>query len=382
MQKKQKKKIKIFLFIDSFMVGGMHKQMLYLFKNIDKKKFSPIICVLSDHGNLKKDYYNSGCKIYSLNWKFTGDLSPVYSLMKVLYKESPDIVFITEAVNFLYYRIAKFFYFNDIVHVGSFRALTFWKGHLNKYYNYIDIILSKWFYNFSDIIVVNSMAMKLNYEKILKIKKSNPIKVIYNASDFNFTSKPNSQILKDKLGIDSHFVITQVARLDPWKDFETLISAIEILKLKGFRLKLLLVGGGVLKENIQKILIDKKLTNDIILTGETNNAHQYINISDICVLSSNGEGFSNSILEYMYHSKAVVASDVGGNVELIGNNKYGRLFKKGSVDDLCIKLEELLDNSELRNHLGVLCNKHIRDLCDINKYINDYEELFKNEMLK
>ena len=375
-------KIKIFLFIDSFMVGGMHKQMLYLFKNIDKKKFLPIICVLSDHGNLKKDYYNSGCKIYSLNWKFTGDLSPVYSLMKVLYKESPDIVFITEAVNFLYYRIAKFFYFNNIVHVGSFRALTFWKGHLNKYYNYIDIILSKWFYNFSDIIVVNSMAMKLNYEKILKIKKSNPIKVIYNASDFNFTSKPNSQILKDKLGIDSHFVITQVARLDPWKDFETLISAIEILKLKGFRLKLLLVGGGVLKENIQKILIDKKLTNDIILTGETNNAHQYINISDICVLSSNGEGFSNSILEYMYHSKAVVASDVGGNVELIGNNKYGRLFKKGSVDDLCIKLEELLDNSELRNHLGVLCNKHIRDLCDINKYINDYEELFKNELLK
>ena len=375
-------KIKIFLFIDSFMVGGMHKQMLYLFKNIDKKKFLPIICVLSDHGNLKKDYYNSGCKIYSLNWKFTGDLSPVYSLMKVLYKESPDIVFITEAVNFLYYRIAKFFYFNNIVHVGSFRALTFWKGHLNKYYNYIDIILSKWFYNFSDIIVVNSMAMKLNYEKILKIKKSNPIKVIYNASDFNFTSKPNSQILKDKLGIDSHFVITQVARLDPWKDFETLKSDIEILKFKGFRLKLLLVGGGVLKENIQKILIDKKLTNDIILTGETNNAHQYINISDICVLSSNGEGFSNSILEYMYHSKAVVASDVGGNVELIGNNKYGRLFKKGSVDDLCIKLEELLDNSELRNHLGVLCNKHIRDLCDINKYINDYEELFKNELLK
>jgi len=82
MQKKQKKKIKIFLFIDSFMVGGMHKQMLYLFKNIDKKKFSPIICVLSDHGNLKKDYYNSGCKIYSLNWKFTGDLSPVYSLLQ------------------------------------------------------------------------------------------------------------------------------------------------------------------------------------------------------------------------------------------------------------------------------------------------------------
>jgi glycosyltransferase involved in cell wall biosynthesis len=317
-----------------------------------------------------------------LNWKFTGDLSPVYRLIKVLYKESPDIVFITEAVNFLYYRIAKFFYFNNIVHVGSFRALTFWKGHLNKYYNYIDIILSKWFYNFSDIIVVNSMAMKLNYEKILKIKKSNPIKVIYNASDFNFTFKPNSQILKDKLGIDSHFVITQVARLDPWKDFETLISAIEILKFKGFSLKLLLVGGGVLKENIQKILIDKKLTNDIILTGETNNAHQFINISDICVLSSNGEGFSNSILEYMYHSKAVVASDVGGNVELIGNNKYGRLFKKGSVDDLCIKLEELLDNSELRNYLGVLCNKHIRDLCDINKYINGYEELFKNEMLK
>lgn len=369
-------KIKIFLFIDSFMIGGMHKQMLYLFRNIDKNKFSPVVCVLDDHGNLKEDYYLTGSKIYNLNWKYTGDLLPIFRLYKILKKEKPDLVFITEAVNFIYYRITKFFIFNRIIHIGSFRALTFWKGHLNLFYNYLDILLSKWFYSFCDEIVVNSMAMKNNYNKILNPKISKQLAVIYNASDFKFDYNSFSKELKKHLGINSEIIITQVSRFDPWKDFETLVYAINELKKKAYNIKLILVGDGPLKEKIQNLILKTKLDDEILIVGETNNVFQYINISDICVLSSNGEGFSNAILEYMSFAKPVVASNVGGNIELIDLNRNGRLFELGSIDDLVVNLEELILDEELRIEIGKKSKEHILDLCKIENYIDSYHELF------
>ena len=370
-------KIKVFLFIDSFMVGGMHKQMLYLFKNIDKNKFCPVLCVLSDHGGLKIDYFETGCKIYNLKWKFTGDLMPIFRLVKVLKAEKPDIVMITEAVNFIYYRISKLFFIKKIIHIGSFRALTFWKGHLNLIYKFLDILICKWFYNFCDNIVVNSMAMKTHYQKILKCDNDKNLTLIYNASDFKFDLKANDNNLKKNLGINSEIVITQVARLDPWKDFDTLIKAVHNLKLKGYDFKLILVGDGVLKKKIEKLLADKKLESNVLLVGETKNVHSYIRISDICVLSTKGEGFSNAILEYMSYSKAVVSSDVGGNTELIGKNKRGRLFKMGSSSELTSILEELILNKSLRDKIGIESNIFIRKKCNIDKYISSYEKLFK-----
>lgn len=379
MQKKLNhiKKIKIFLFIDSFMIGGMHKQMLYLFKYLNKDQFETVICVLDDHGKLKTEYVKTSAKIYNLNWKFTGDIKPIFRLANILRKEKPDIVFITEAVNFLYYRFSKFFFNYNSVNLGSFRALTFWKGHLNSFYKRIDIVLSRYFYKYCDSIVVNSIAMKINYENILKTKKEKPIKVIYNASDFNFKTNKQSNVIK-KLGIESKIVITQVARMDPWKDFDTLLLSIKELKSKGHKIALILIGDGILKDKIKQFINDHDLISEVFLIGETNNVHEYISLSDICVLSSNGEGFSNSILEYMFHSKPVVASNVGGNNELIANGKYGRTFEKGSIIDLVKNLEELILNSDLRNLLGNASKKHIEKLCSIKFYIKSYENHFKN----
>ena len=119
------KRIKIFIFIDSFRVGGMHRQMLFLSKYLNKKIFDTIVCTTGSHGSLKQEYDLTGVQLMDLKWKKTFDIKPVLRLGKILKREVPDIVFITESQNFVYYKIARIFCKKKVINIGSFRALKF-----------------------------------------------------------------------------------------------------------------------------------------------------------------------------------------------------------------------------------------------------------------
>tara|TARA_B110000003_G_scaffold272159_1_gene307527 strand:- start:4590 stop:5720 length:1131 start_codon:yes stop_codon:yes gene_type:complete len=372
--------IKIIFFIDSYRVGGMHKQILYLLENLNKDTFQPIICVSSSKGNLKNEFEKTNCQTIDLKWKRSYDLSVGFRLVKVLYKERPDIFMITEPQNFLYYRFARLFYLYKIINVGSFRALTFWNGHLSKKHMILDKFISRLFYKTSDKIIVNSMAMKMRYEQVINVSKNKPIQVIYNGCDFNFQINKSSDSIKKELNISlGDFVIIMTARLDPWKDFETILEAIRLVSLEEKNIKLVLVGEGQLRRKITEMISKKNIQDFVIMAGEKLDIHNYVNMADISVLSTNGEGFSNSILESMYLEKAVIATNVGGNTELLHvDNKYGILSDPKSPTHLSKCILILKRDLDLRSKITDSAKKRIIELCNIKHFISEYENCFKN----
>ena len=108
------------------------------------------------------------------------------------------------------------------------------------------------------------------------------------------------------------------ARLDPWKDFKTFIYAAKAVIDKTNLVKFVIMGDGPLKYDIKKLISANKLENNILMIGEKTDAINYVNACDISVLCSFGEGFSNTILESMYLMKPVIATNIGGNIDLIG----------------------------------------------------------------
>jgi glycosyltransferase involved in cell wall biosynthesis len=74
--------------------------------------------------------------------------------------------------------------------------------------------------------------------------------------------------------------------------------------------------------------------------------------SDICVLSSQAEGFSNSILEYMAAGRAVVATNVGGASEAIVEGETGHLVNAGDDASMAARLVDLLKNPQRRLEMG------------------------------
>lgn len=377
-------RIKVFFFIDSFRIGGMHRQVLNLVKHLNKDIFEPVMCTSSPHGSLRGEYEQTGCELFDLGWKRALDPATVIRLIKILHSQNPDIVFITEAQNLFYYRIAKLFWIKKTVQIGSFRALTFWKGHLKKHYQPIDNLFSKWLYNSSDSIVVNSVAMKDHYSNIIKINQKKPIQVIYNGSDFTFPITKSVTIIKQELNISSNeIIIIMVARLDPWKDFITLLEAADIILKIDSRAKFLIVGDGELKMELDNKIAQMGLNEKILLLGEKKDAINYINAADISVLSTNGEGFSNSILESMSLGKPVIATNVGGNAELLDiTGKCGILVPPNSPELFANAILHLMKNEITRKLMGEAAKERIFKLCNIENHVTTYENLFLQKMEK
>jgi glycosyltransferase involved in cell wall biosynthesis len=375
----------ILLYIDSLMIGGMHKQTLYLAKYLNKSLFNvTVLTQNSNSGGLKEEFFNSGSKILDLG----RDSSPsnkkafnpfiAFKLLKVLKNEDIDVIYLNAAPNLIYLLIARLFLKKSILQIGSFRALTFWKGNLGFKYQLLDDLFAQLLYSTSNYTVVNSLALKHNYSSKLKINKNKPLLVINNGCDFNFNiTKTVSEIRSELCLRDKDYFVLMAARLDPWKDFNTLLSAAKKIKSIDANIKFFIMGDGFLKNEIELHIENFDLKDCVFLIGEKIDSINYINACDISILSTHGEGFSNTILESMFLNKTVIATRVGGNIDMIGDsNNFGYLVRPKSFDDIVDRILLCKSNMALTTQIGFNSRERIIELCNISKYVKAYEELF------
>jgi len=372
-------KIRVFIFLDSYHIGGLHRQMLNLVKYINKDIFVPIVCTQTANGELREEFETVGCKLYDLRWKRKFDLSIVHKLVKALVIEGPDIILLPQAQAFFYYRLARLFWRGKIVQIGSFRALNFINGHRQSYFIPLDNLFSKWLLSSSYRVVVNSKALKNHYTQFVKSRSENTIVIINNGSDFSYpVFKLPASIRRDLSLAVSDFIVVMAARLDPWKDFSTLFKAAKIVISKEPMVRFLIIGEGPLRQKLERMIVEMDLHRNMLLVGEKKDIYNYLNVADISVLSTNGEGFSNTILESMSMGKPVVATDVGGNSEVIGD--CGFIVPPKSPVLFADAIVNLKRDTVLRNKIGEIAKERVHEMCSINKYIMSYESLFIGAM--
>ena len=151
----------------------------------------------------------------------------------------------------------------------------------------------------------------------------NTISVIYNAAP-SVEGVGNKNVLRGLLKYHGKYVIT-IARLVPCKGITEVIDAISDMEKTGLDVQLLVVGEGPERERLEKYSEGKKVTfagrldHDITLA--------YLKAADVLVLNSGYEGFSHLLLEAQAVGTPTVASNVGGNPELITHGKNGLLVK-------------------------------------------------------
>lgn len=133
------------------------------------------------------------------------------------------------------------------------------------------------------------------------------------------------------------FVIGSVGRMAPVKDFATLVQAFVLLcRQEGARapLRLMIVGDGACREPCLKLLREAGLIHKAWLPGTRKDIAQLLRVMDIFVLPSLAEGSSNTILEAMASGLPVVATAVGGNVDLVQSGWTGTLVPVMAPDQL------------------------------------------------
>ena len=107
-----------------------------------------------------------------------------------------------------------------------------------------------------------------------------------------------------------------------------------------------------------------------------------LNVMDVFILTSFSEGLSNSIMEAMAAGLPVVATNVGGNPELVIHNETGFLFPSQDASILAQQIIELANNPEKRHKMGLAGRKRMEDFFTLEKIIQNYENLYRSVINK
>lgn len=148
-------------------------------------------------------------------------------------------------------------------------------------------------------------------------------------------------------------VIGTVAVLRPEKGLFVLLDAFAGLNRRCPETRLVVVGNGELSAALRAHAAQAGLGDAVLFEPASPDVTRWLNLFDIFVLPSFSEAFSNALLEAMACGRAVVASRVGGNPELVEHGKTGLLFASGDAADLGRCLDDLAQNPERRKCLGL-----------------------------
>ena len=200
------------------------------------------------------------------------------------------------------------------------------------------------FYGMAERIVFVSDLQRQFFRQLGVFPRSD--EVIHNGIDLERFSAPAvaaeaSQLRRDLGFSDSDLVIGMCAVFREEKRHIDLLEALRRLRDKQLPAKVLLVGDGDMRAQIEARRDALGLEDAVVLCGFKQDVRPYVAACDIMALTSHAETFPIATLEYMALGKPVVASNVGGLSEQVADGHNGLLYSAGDIDALVGQLESL-----------------------------------------
>jgi len=207
--------------------------------------------------------------------------------------------------------------------------------------------------------------------------KDSKISKILNGVDTKRFCPGNKNQARKILGFsEKDLLIGTVGRLDPIKDQQLLLQAFSNLESVQKTLRLMIIGDGPERKMLESVKKDLPCKDRIDFLGERNDVERLLIALDIFVLSSKNEGMSNTILEAMAVGLPVVATSVGGNLELVTQGKTGLFFEPGDTRGLTEALKFYVGHEEERRLHGANGRCKVERHFSLSRMVEEYESLY------
>jgi sugar transferase (PEP-CTERM/EpsH1 system associated) len=197
---------------------------------------------------------------------------------------------------------------------------------------------------------------------------------------FRPASLPARGLLPDGFNGSEKIIIGTVGRMEHVKDPLNLVHAfIHVVKEHPEcrqDLRLLMIGNGSLREPAISLIQDAGLSEITWLPGDRDDVPELLQSMDVFVLPSLAEGISNTILEAMASGLPVVATDVGGNSELVERDTTGFLVPRSDPVALSHAIRRYIDDPELRRLHGARARRRCEAEFSIDTMVSRYQELY------
>ena len=373
------KKSTVMFTINKLIIGGAEQQFLELVKGLDKNRFNTIVVTLYPGGELEEEVKNiPGIEYICLNRKGKYNIFTLFTIFRLLRKNKVDIIqpFLTPATFFtLLPAVINGTRVKIVTERGSMRRIIS-KGY--SFYLRIEDMLTR----FADMVIPNSKSGK-DYLITRGIKASH-ITVVYNGINIQRLI-PNSADIKrirDTLGLTGNTKVVGIsASLTALKDHDTFLRAAQIVSGTIPKVKYFILGDGPLRQELETLARELGIESRVLFLGNQTEVSPYLSLLDVVCLSSNQpEGCSNAILEAMALGKPVVATRVGGNVELVEDGKTGLLVPIQDPKALADAILSLLNNPEQAREMGKQGKDRVAKDFSLERMVRDYEAIYEEAM--
>jgi glycosyltransferase involved in cell wall biosynthesis len=229
-------------------------------------------------------------------------------------------------------------------------------------------------YKLSDFVVGESQIVIDNLKNNYTIRE-NKLKVL---SNFALFKNSQETIFTTK---SAAFRIVSVSRLEPVKNIEGIIKVVEKLNQQKYVVKYSIVGEGSATEALKELVKKLNLENEVEFVGFQKETEKYYLNSDVYILNSFSEGFSNSLLEAMYLKKMCITTNVGAASEMIQNDTNGWIIPVNDENELYKKIKTAIElNSETRKNIENNAKKTVVENFSLQNHIDKLMQLYKAKL--
>ena len=288
------------------------------------------------------------------------DLVAFFYIFWRIYREKPDIVSSHTSKVGMLVRIACYLLGHTNIytpHGWSFFQI----GKPAGVYKLMEIVMTL----FSSIIVCVSRDEKkaIVSERLMS---STRVLVIHNGMKVVREPKDPSE--------DKELNFVQIARFEEQKDFDTLFSAIDLLRDRSFVVHL--IGEGPLREEAYQKVKEMGLGDKVIFYGQRRDVENFLLRGRVYLLSTHWEGLPRSIIEAMGAGMPIIATRVGGIPELVSEGRTGHMFMPEDSQALAHCMDRYLSNPKLTSQLGKRSRETFRRRFTYDRMLANYLSLY------
>ncbi len=347
--------------------AGTEKYVENLVEHLHNKQCECSLCYNID-GPLAEKMRAKGIDCYQLEMNSPFDTAAAKKLAQICKDNNIDVIHAQyPRENYIAIRSKKY---------GN-KAKVVFTSHLTIYqplaWKFFNMLYTK--KNHCVISVCNEGKDILISNKVAKDR----IKVIFNGIDAAKMPQHDRAPLSE-FGIGDELVISILARFAPEKGLHFLCDSIKRLKEKTERpFKVLVMGDGEQFEEIKQKAEQEGLSDTMIFTGFRTDTAKLLAASDIYLNTSReNEAMSFAILEALANALPVVATDVGGNADLVNlGGSCGNIVDFGNTEAFSDALKAILEDDELRAEYSQKAKEKATSIFDLAKLLDDVYETYK-----
>lgn len=363
--------MKILFVIDTLGSGGKERRLTELLKALKTRNEIVFELAVMSYDIHYTEIWNLGIEIHQIIRKTRRDISVFKKIYLLIKQVKPDAVHCWDSMTAIYLAPVCKLAGSPLIN-GMVTNVPLKHRILN--YHWLRARLT---FPLSRIVVSNSQAGLKAY----MVPKHKGIVI---SNGFNISRLDGiieAEVIRNDLEVTTEYVVGMVASFGTQKDYPTFYKAAQHILTLRDDITFIAIGSDTDSEESVR-LVDASSRQYFRFLGRRSNVESLINAMDVCVLATFTEGISNSVMEYMALGKPVVATIGGGTEELVKSGETGFLVKPSDYEVLSSKINELINNHELRKNMGDNGKERIKvhfsiDLM-VNKYISLYQRLCHN----